>query len=249
MLDNALFTLINQLLQAGLANIGQGAIATQQSNQPTFEGANTIPTLYFFKIGPDKCIGSPSRTNVQGVGQASFTGSISGSVLTVESVVSGALGVNQAIAGVGITQTIIITGLGTGSGGVGTYNLNQAPPPVALEAMTSTGTAVYTEIQQYASLFQMTALATQDPANPNQLTASDIANFGRYVMQSAQTIQALEAQGVGVLRVDQVRNPYFSDDRERYEASPSFDFTLTHKQIVITSIPIVTEVEFQVLDV
>jgi hypothetical protein len=66
-------------------------------------------------------------------------------------------------------------------------------------------------------------------------------------MQSAATITALEAQGVGVLNVAQVLNPYFSDDRVRYEASPSADFRLTHKQIVTTVIPVVISEELQVL--
>lgn len=249
MLDNQLYTLIESLLTTGLAAIGQSAILTQQAYQPTQQGANSPPTIYFYKIGPDRNIGTPNRNGVQGQGACSFTGSIAGTVLTVTGIVSGTLNVNQGLVGAGISTNIIITSFGTGSGGEGTYNLNQSPGTIPSEAMLSAGTWVYTETQQKASLFQCVALATQDPANTNQLTASDIANLGCYVMQSAQTISALEAQGCGVLRIPEVRNPYFTDDRERYEASPSFDFTLTHNQQIITSIPVVTETVFQVLDV
>lgn len=249
MFDNQIFAIIETILTNGLKAIGQGSIQTAQSNQPTQEGLNSAPTIYYFKIGPDQNIGTPERTTVQGKGSAAFTGSISDTVLTVTAVASGTLDINQILTGAGIDEAVIITSFGTGNGGVGTYNLNQSPGSIASENMTSQAASVYTETQQKASLFQVMALATQNPADTNQLTASDIANLGCYVLQSIQAIQTLEAQGMGILRIPEVRNPYFSDDRERYEASPSFDFTITHKQTIITTIPIITETEFQILDV
>lgn len=248
MYDNQIFKLIDSVLQAGLTNIGQN-IASQQGQQPTQEGINTEPTIYYWKIGPDQNIGFPERVGVQGKGQASFRGSITGTTLTVNTLLSGEIDINQLLTGNGIGQSIIIASFGTGTGGVGTYILNQSPGAIALEIINSQAAWVYTEVQQKSSLFQIMALATQDPAATESLTASDIANLACYVMQSVQAIQTLEAQGVGILRIPQVRNPYFSDDRERYEAAPSFDFTLTHKQTIITTIPIVTETEFQILDV
>ena len=68
---------------------------------------------------------------------------------------------------------------------------------------------VHTEMQRYATIFQISALATQDPATPMQLTASDLVNFAAAVAQSDGFIQAIEAQGVGVLRIGEIRNPYF----------------------------------------
>ena len=107
----------------------------------------------------------------------------------------------------------------------------------------------YTELQQYETTFQITAWATQDPSNVNSLTASDLANYAAYVMQSDGAIFAYQALGVGIMKIGDVRNPYFSDDRERFEASPSFDFTLTHKQTIILTTPVITETVLQVLDV
>ena len=57
---------------------------------------------------------------------ASVTGSISGTVLTVTAVASGTLAVGQTIFGTGVTGDTVITALGTGSGGVGTYNINNS---------------------------------------------------------------------------------------------------------------------------
>jgi len=68
---------------------------------------------------------------------AVFTGSISGTTLTVTAVTNGTLAVGQALFGVGVTSETIITALGTGSGGVGTYTVNLSQS-VASETMNST---------------------------------------------------------------------------------------------------------------
>jgi hypothetical protein len=57
---------------------------------------------------------------------AIFTGSISTTTLTVTSVLSGTIAVGQAIFGQGIAQNTVITALGTGSGGVGTYTISDS---------------------------------------------------------------------------------------------------------------------------
>jgi hypothetical protein len=67
---------------------------------------------------------------------AVFTGSISGTTLTVSAVSSGTIGAGQALFGVGITQATVITALGTGTGGVGTYTVNLSQT-VASEGMNS----------------------------------------------------------------------------------------------------------------
>ncbi|NBW22379.1 MAG: hypothetical protein EBR82_81960, partial [Caulobacteraceae bacterium] len=55
---------------------------------------------------------------------ARVTGAISGTTLTVASVASGTLYVGQTIQGTGVTANTIITALGTGTGGAGTYTVN-----------------------------------------------------------------------------------------------------------------------------
>lgn len=67
---------------------------------------------------------------------AVFTGSISGTTLTVSSISSGTIATGQALFGVGITQATVITALGTGTGGVGTYTVNLSQT-VASEQMNS----------------------------------------------------------------------------------------------------------------
>jgi hypothetical protein len=57
---------------------------------------------------------------------AIFTGSISGTTLTVSVMQSGTIAVGQAIFGQGVAQNTVITALGTGTGGVGTYTVSDS---------------------------------------------------------------------------------------------------------------------------
>ena len=55
---------------------------------------------------------------------ATFIGSVSGTTLTVTLMKTGTIAVGQSLFGLGVTGETIITGLGTGTGGVGTYTIN-----------------------------------------------------------------------------------------------------------------------------
>jgi hypothetical protein len=55
---------------------------------------------------------------------AVFTGSISGTTLTVTAITNGTIAAGQSLFGVGVTNETVITALGTGTGGIGTYTIN-----------------------------------------------------------------------------------------------------------------------------
>ena len=75
---------------------------------------------------------------------AVFTGSISGTTLTVTAITNGTIAINQALFGVGVTQETVITALGTGTGGVGTYTLNQSQTVASSLMNSATAGAVVT---------------------------------------------------------------------------------------------------------
>lgn len=89
------------------------------------------------------------------------------------------------------------------------------------------------ETQNYETTFQFSAMAVT-----NDYTASDLINSVAQIMQSYDTIETLTAQSVGILRITDVRNPYFTDDRDRFEAFPSFDITFNHQQSFTATVPI-----------
>ena len=75
-----------------------------------------------------------------GIDDAQFTGSISGTTLTVSSVAYGSVVVGQTISGTGVTGGTKITAYGTGVGGTGTYTVSSSQT-VSSTTITATGNA------------------------------------------------------------------------------------------------------------
>lgn len=67
---------------------------------------------------------SPITADVYVTANAVFTGSISGTTLTVTAVSSGVITVGMTISGTGVTVGTKITALGSGTGGAGTYTVD-----------------------------------------------------------------------------------------------------------------------------
>ena len=93
------------------------------------------------------------------------TGSFSGTTLTITAVTSGSLSVNAPITGTGVTANTYVTALGTGTGGAGTYIVNNSQTVASTtisNRATSTvaaggGTAITAQFQIYAGLATTTA--------------------------------------------------------------------------------------------
>ena len=98
----------------------------------------------------------------------------------------------------------------------------------------------HVEEQWYETKFQLSALVLQNPKTPNAFTASDLVNTCAAILQSDSTLNTLASSSVGILRIADVTNPYFSDDRDQYEAAPAFEFTLTHRQTRVTTDPVIS---------
>lgn len=251
MLDNALIALIISTLRTGLEAVDLEDTPIVQAFQPTQQGANTEATYYLYKVG-DRRIGYPFKEDSWGnTTVALFTGSITGSVLTVTAVESGTLSPGQGVTAIGLPLDTLISSTGTGTGGTGTYNLNRTSlVPLSSQSMTSgVLTMLHTETCQYETTFQISALSTQNPASTTQKTAADLVNYAAYVLQSAVAVQTFEDDGVGILDVKDVRNTPFKDDRDQFEYGPSFDFVMTHKQTIIASTPVLQSEEIQILSV
>lgn len=100
------------------------------------------------------------------------------------------------------------------------------------------------ESQWIESQFQLFALAPQDPENLALPTAKDLLNTVALIMNGAPFRRLLREQGVGVQRIAAIRAPYFTNDRQQFEESPSFDFTVSHKRTIIETDPVVDSTEF-----
>lgn len=101
---------------------------------------------------------------------------------------------------------------------------------------------ILTEIQQVETTFNVQSLVIQNPAAPSY-TASDLANEVVAILRSTQTIEIYRGFGVGILRITDIGNLYFDDDRDQYEAVPSFNFVLSHSRTRIKIIPVIESTE------
>lgn len=99
--------------------------------------APLLTTIGMCNIGS---VASATKITTSNCVFASFTGVISGNVLTASSV-TGSILQGQAVIGTGVPAGTYVTGSGTGTGGAGTYNLNLPPtaPVVSSESMTTSG--------------------------------------------------------------------------------------------------------------
>jgi len=90
---------------------------------------------YYGTINRTAWADSPLRDYPQALSATYFTGAIAGSTLTVTGSSTGLLQIGSVITGTGVATGTIVTALGTGFGGAGTYTVN-IPQLVTQTAMT-----------------------------------------------------------------------------------------------------------------
>jgi hypothetical protein len=91
--------------------------------------------------------------------------------------------------------------------------------------------------------YQVSAYAIEDPSDDEAVTAYDIVEAVSSIMQSEKTQDTLLASGISIFRVTDIRSPFFTDDKDRNEAAPSFDFVISYSQETITAANEVTTFE------
>lgn len=94
---------------------------------------------------------------------------------------------------------------------------------------------VHTHLQQMESTFQISAL--QPKGATESITASDLVNDIADLLQTQAAVQHFRNSGLAFIRVTDIRNSAFVDDRERNEKEPSFDFTVQHVRVKISTSP------------
>jgi len=110
----------------------------------------------------------------------------------------------------------------------------------------ASGTMVDKEIQKYEVSYQVNTQFIQDPKNTSTLTAGDLLKKVHQVMQSSATISTLLASGIGILRVNELRNTPFVNDKNRHEFNGSFDFTITYDELWVGTAPVVETFEYNI---
>ena len=93
------------------------------------------------------------------------SGTISGTTLTVAGTITGAFAVGQTITGTSVTAGSVITALGTGTGGAGTYILSASSTVVSGETITASATPLTVTYDSVSGAFVITSGITGTPSS------------------------------------------------------------------------------------
>jgi hypothetical protein len=103
----------------------------------------------------------------------------------------------------------------------------------------------FVESEGVLNTFQVSALMPDDVGNVAALTAKDLCNSARGLLQLRSTVQALRSSGLGIARISQTRILHFTNDSGRSEEMPSFDFDVNYARVVSTTkVPAVTGLDY-----
>lgn len=112
----------------------------RRKNSVALNGKGTPQAIYANVFDVDNVLDVYVKDNT--AGQALFTGAIAGTTLTVSAMQpGGSIVVGSVVTGTGVTASTIVTAFGTGTGGAGTYTVNNSQT-VSSEAMAAPAVAV-----------------------------------------------------------------------------------------------------------
>ena len=93
-----------------------------------------------------------------------------------------------------------------------------------------------------AGTFQVSSLIGQDQAlTADALTADDLLIMAMQWLQADITVQAFQDVGLGIERIINIRQSFFTNDKDNYENAPSFDFNITYTQSLAFTVAKINE--------
>jgi hypothetical protein len=142
------------------------------------------------------------------------TGYISGTTLTLTAVAAGTAAIGQMLSMAGVAANTVITALGTGTGGAGTYNVNNSQTvassgsPITINAATVSATALQVDAAHYLQLpFSAATVAASQGNNAltyvsvafqtNNSPSASMGLIGDYGGATAYTMDTVNAAGLG----------------------------------------------------
>ena len=128
---------------------------------------------------------------------AQFIGSVTGTTLNVTSMKSGTIAVGQQLFGIGVVAETIVTALGTGTGGIGNYTINQTQT-VASQTLTTAATAATMTASIAGNILTVTAIT--GTLYPGQTIQGSTVAAGTIITAlggSAAISYAITAAGTG----------------------------------------------------
>jgi hypothetical protein len=180
---------INALLPTGVITMWSGAITSIPTGWYLCDGQNSTPDLRGkFIIGA-----GGTDASVTGTAGASVTGSISGTTLTVSAVANGTIAVGDIVSHPSILETATISGLGTGTGGTGTYTLTYTGSTSSFVGSISGTTMTVTEIVSGSIIIGQVITGTNVTAGTTVTSqiSGTTGGVGTYTVSVSQTTGTL----------------------------------------------------------
>ena len=110
-------------------------------------------------------------------------------------------------------------------------------------SMDMLGEQIETETQTIEKVFQIGGEALEETPTLAELTAYDYVENTSIILNSQYARERLKLAGICLLRITDIRNPYFMNERERYQQDPSFDFTVIYTQTRSRIIPSIESID------
>lgn len=184
---------------------GVEVLQAQPNRVPEPQGAN-------FVLMTPRALGR-LRTNVDRYQDARFVGSIAGSTMTITAVdpdLAGRLAVGSVVFGAGLAAGTKVTGLGTGTGGVGTYAV--APVQTIASRPLSAGVMTVEQGQQVTVQMDFHADPAADVSGDMATTVATLFRDGFAVRQFAGQVPNYGV--VPLCAGDPAQRPFFNDQQQ-----------------------------------
>lgn len=147
------------------------------------------------------------RTNIDTAGDVKFTGSIAGATMTVTAIAFGEIEVGATVFGTGVTDGTVVTALGTGTGGVGTYTVSPAQT-VGSRILSAGGT----DVEQGAQITYKLDFHGDDS------TAANMAQTVTTLFRDPYATESFAAQvpevAVPLYALDPRQTPFFNENAQ-----------------------------------
>ena len=158
----------------------------------------------------------------------------------------------DGLADLGITSNVLLgyqtTLQGHSDNTVYFYEINSRPIGTVKRSDywdDDTQVMTHEETQLFESTFQINTLLKQDPTDFT-ITALDLCRYVHLILASDDSISTLANDDIGILRVTDIRNPYFEGADGNYEANPNFDITFTHNVLLSKTIDAVDTFDYTI---
>ena len=80
-------------------------------------------------------------------------------------------------------------------------------------------------------------------------TSSDVLNSLQRYLSSQTNLRVMQSSGVNMLRIRNVTNQYFDNDRSQYQPMPTLEWTLTHQNSITSPVPFTSTVNATIYNV